>query len=226
MGLIASLIAFVSFYASGISPAGLILNWGQQTQENVQNELKTPALNQPESPVHNAPESKIAGQPNDTLLKPISKIAELEQGIHEWTNHYRKQHGLKMLSFNVELGDIARAHSQDMAASNYFSHTNLRGEEPTQRAERANFHCNIYLGNFWYLKGISENIWQGWTYSYTVGGVPGGFSTMDQLAQTAVDDWMNSPGHRKNILTEFWESEGIGVAITEEGKVYATQNFC
>jgi uncharacterized protein YkwD len=37
---------------------------------------------------------------------------------------------------------------------------------------------------------------------------------------------MNSRGHRKNILFSHWRSEGIGVAIAPDGKVYITQNFC
>ncbi len=37
---------------------------------------------------------------------------------------------------------------------------------------------------------------------------------------------MNSPGHRENILTEIYDREGIGVEITDDHKVYVTQNFC
>jgi len=37
---------------------------------------------------------------------------------------------------------------------------------------------------------------------------------------------MNSPGHKKNILTPYWRSEGIGGFIAPDGKVLVTQNFC
>ena len=37
---------------------------------------------------------------------------------------------------------------------------------------------------------------------------------------------MNSPGHRENILTGVFDREGIGVEITQDYKVYVTQNFC
>ena len=37
---------------------------------------------------------------------------------------------------------------------------------------------------------------------------------------------MNSSGHRSNILADAWRNEGIGIYVTDEGKVYATQNFC
>lgn len=41
-----------------------------------------------------------------------------------------------------------------------------------------------------------------------------------------VDGWMNSTGHRENILNPDYEASGTGVFITENGSVYATQEFC
>lgn len=41
-----------------------------------------------------------------------------------------------------------------------------------------------------------------------------------------VDSWMNSPGHRANILNPDYDRAGIGVAVDAEEAVYATQNFC
>ncbi|MBS1128555.1 MAG: serine protease, partial [Nitrospirae bacterium] len=38
--------------------------------------------------------------------------------------------------------------------------------------------------------------------------------------------WMNSQGHRKNILTPHWLNQGIGVFISTDDTVYITQNFC
>ena len=49
----------------------------------------------------------------------------------------------------------------------------------------------------------------------------------EAIATQFVDMWMNSDGHRQNILTERWNNEGIGVYYdSEDGEVYATQNFC
>lgn len=213
-------MAIITMYATGVSPAEFILNpWQEMDVENIPNELKPTVLTEPE--YHVAEQPKVS-----VLTETVTEVTQLEQEIHQWTNHYRQEHDLNPLSFNLELANIARTHSQDMAQNNYFSHTNLQDEGPADRAERERFHCHINLSFGWYVKGISENIWQGWIYSYTIGGVPGGFLSSSKLAQNIVDDWMNSPGHRKNILTEFWKSEGIGVAITEDGKVYATQDFC
>ncbi|MGH9933969.1 MAG: CAP domain-containing protein, partial [Nitrososphaerales archaeon] len=46
-----------------------------------------------------------------------------------------------------------------------------------------------------------------------------------QIAQSAVTAWMNSAGHKANILSSFYHSEGVGIAISET-KVYVTQDFC
>jgi uncharacterized protein YkwD len=76
--------------------------------------------------------------------------------------------------------------------------------------------------------GLAENIFQGWTYnSVTYVGAVSIYDWIDDdtIAQQAVDGWMDSPGHRENILSGY-HSEGIGIAITPEGKVYVTQNFC
>jgi uncharacterized protein YkwD len=50
--------------------------------------------------------------------------------------------------------------------------------------------------------------------------------TLDQIAHKTVQGWMNSPGHRKNILTPHWQNEGIGISVAPDGAVYFTQNFC
>jgi len=76
--------------------------------------------------------------------------------------------------------------------------------------------------------GLAENIFQNWTYdSITyVNLIPiHDWNTDEDIAQQTVDGWMNSPGHRENILSEF-HSEGIGVAVAADDKVYITQNFC
>jgi uncharacterized protein YkwD len=52
------------------------------------------------------------------------------------------------------------------------------------------------------------------------------WKTAGKIAESTVHGWMNSQGHRKNILTPRWKSEGIGVAISPDDKVYITQNFC
>lgn len=52
------------------------------------------------------------------------------------------------------------------------------------------------------------------------------WNSSDKIAGKALEGWMKSPGHRKNILTPHWKREGIGVEISADDKVYITQNFC
>ncbi len=49
---------------------------------------------------------------------------------------------------------------------------------------------------------------------------------MWELAELVVDGWMDSSGHRENILKDSYDLEGIGVAIDSTEQVYITQNFC
>lgn len=87
---------------------------------------------------------------------------------------------------------------------------------------------NSMIENGQLFGGLAENIFQNWTYeSITyVNGIPlYDWNTDEQLAQQVVNGWMTSPGHRQNILSGF-HSEGIGVVITSDDKVYITQNFC
>ena len=52
------------------------------------------------------------------------------------------------------------------------------------------------------------------------------WSSMESIATSTVTGWMESPGHRKNILEPHWQSEGIGVAVAPDYSVYITENFC
>jgi len=52
-----------------------------------------------------------------------------------------------------------------------------------------------------------------------------GYYGVDSIAIQTVDGWMKSPGHRANILTPYFQNEGIGVAKSGN-EIYVTQNFC
>jgi uncharacterized protein YkwD len=54
------------------------------------------------------------------------------------------------------------------------------------------------------------------------------WNSAQEIAQRTFDGWMNSPGHRDNILMPNWQHEGIGIEIESSpgNKIYITQNFC
>ncbi|WP_436347276.1 CAP domain-containing protein [Natronorubrum sp. FCH18a] len=147
--------------------------------------------------------------------------AAVEQYVHEAVNEERAARGLEELEFDTELRDIARAHSEDMAERGYFSHVDPEGNDFSDRYDDAGYECNAngYTGG--------ENIAQTW-YDTPVSTDDGTVQYEDEqeLGYGIVDQWMNSPDHRDNILAEQWENEGIGVHITDDDQVYVTQNFC
>jgi len=115
-----------------------------------------------------------------------------------------------------------------MLKRDYFEHDSPEGLDFSWRYSQIGFSCNIYVGD--YIYGGAENLHQGWTYGtiwYTNGVETNReWYSSDEIAENAVNGWMNSPGHRQNILTSYWKNEGIGVAVSSDGKVLATQNFC
>ena len=137
------------------------------------------------------------------------------------------------MDWDDQIANIARNHSEDMATNDYFRHDNLRGESPTDRGNREGYPCRKSLGGGSISHGLGENIWLGWEYSsytYGTGGSRYDWMSQSQLARQAVSSWMNSTGHRENILDPQYDKTAIGVGFgTAGGKdhaVYLTQNFC
>ncbi|WP_158821915.1 CAP domain-containing protein [Streptomyces sp. NRRL F-5727] len=111
-------------------------------------------------------------------------------------NAERAKAGCGPLTANATLTSAAQGHSDDMAARDFFDHTNPDGDGPGERVTAAGYPWTTY----------GENIAKGQT-------------TPEQV----MDAWMNSPGHRANILNcDFKE---IGVGIHTDGGPYWTQVF-
>jgi uncharacterized protein YkwD len=160
--------------------------------------------------------------------KPKIVIAELERQIHVLINKERRKQGLPVLAWDDALAGIAKKHSRDMAKRNYFSHYSPEGHDFFYRYKEEGYTCGVRVGNTIYQG--AENIALNHLYnSYTtVNGVVAShdWNSQEKIAETTVDGWMKSPGHRKNILTPYFKSEGIGVFVSPDDKVYITQNFC
>jgi uncharacterized protein YkwD len=153
----------------------------------------------------------------------------LEQRVHELINQQRTISGLAPLFLDSALSDIARDHSEDMAARNYFAHVDPGGENPTDRGADAGYTCRKDYASY-YTYGIAENLFQNNLYSsatyYSNRRTEYDWSSPEEIALTTVSGWMNSTGHRENILTPSFDREGIGVAIAPDNKVYITEDFC
>lgn len=154
-------------------------------------------------------------------IKPVS-IDEVEKAVLKYTNEERKSNGLDQLTWDSQLGEIARAHSEDMVKNDFFDHINLKGEDPTDRAKKAGFTRTKQLGGGWYSDGIAENIGKMPTGNVVGAGYVS--NNADSIAKAHVESWMGSSGHRANILNEQYTHLGVGVAY--DGLYYvATQNF-
>ena len=177
----------------------------------------------PEQPPGDTYSSTTPGAP---YIDPFA----LETRFHEMINVQRQQNGLSPLSYDSFLASIARGHSYDMVLRNFFEHENPDGLDQRARGDAAGYPCIRDFGTY-YTEGLSENLYQGYRYN-TYLTAPNGtivqynWKTVDQIAEQAVNGWMNSDGHRKNILDYHLQQEGIGVAFSSDDKIYVTENFC
>lgn len=103
--------------------------------------------------------------------------------VLELTNDFRAQNSLAALKLNDELNATALAHSTDMAEQDYFSHTGKNGSLPWDRAELFGYEA----------RSMGENI-------------AAGYSTPEAVVQ----GWINSPGHRANLLNASFTELGVG----------------
>jgi uncharacterized protein YkwD len=114
------------------------------------------------------------------------------------TNAERAATGCKALTWDSRLAAAAQKHSQDMRDRDYFSHNSLDGRSPFERIKAEGYSYRM----------AAENIAAG------------------QPNPTAVvDAWMNSAGHRANILNCGLAQLGVGVAKGGSYGVYWTQDF-
>ena len=113
----------------------------------------------------------------------LGAMSQLEQAACELINEQRVKNGLKPLTISEELSVKARVKSTDMLENNYFSHNS-----PT------------YGSPFALMKSL------GITYRSAAENIAMGYKT----AEAVVNAWMNSPGHRANILSSNYTSMGIG----------------
>ena len=115
-------------------------------------------------------------------------------------NQQRTAHGCGKLTYNANLAAAAQGHSADMAKYNYFSHTGHNGSSPDARIRAAGYKPKLW----------GENI-------------AAGYSTPSSV----VNAWMNSSGHRANILNCKFHETGVGYATSSSSTYhyYWTQDF-
>ncbi|MEH6991339.1 SafA/ExsA family spore coat assembly protein [Neobacillus drentensis] len=143
---------------------------------------------------------------NPNLIYPGEKVTipsldatkSIESQVVQLTNQERAKNGLGPLTQDWELSRVARYKSVDMRDKNYFSHTSPTYGSPFTMMK--NFGISY--------RAAAENIAAGQT-----------------TAQEVVNSWMNSPGHRANILSGKYTLIGVGYAKGGSNRHYWTQMF-
>ena len=126
-----------------------------------------------------------------------ANVATAEKNAVELMNADRRANGLSDLKVSSAVTAVARSHAQDMVNRKFFSHSNPDGKTPSDRLKAAGISYSA----------VGENIAE---------------NTSVQAAETA---FMNSSGHRANILNSNYTTVGIGVAYDSAGNVYVVQDF-
>ncbi len=146
-------------------------------------------------------------KPVQTAPSPVqtseTAATQIEQYVLADTNAFRAQNGLPALTADERAAAVARAHSADMISNHYFEHTNLLGCDPGCRLANAGYVWHSYGENIHWMSGYK-------------------LSAADS-AQKIVNDWINSPGHRANMLGAFTYA-GIGIAVSGD-TIYSTADY-
>lgn len=159
----------------------------------------TPTVAEPETEPKSEPERPPARQavrPQEQRREqlaaqaPAGKAARYVKDVLALVNAEREQAGCGPLRAEKHLRAAAQGHADDMSARDYYGHASPEGRDAGDRMSGAG-----YTWSTW-----GENIHRGTT-----------------TPARTVEDWMESPGHRANILNCSFEDTGVGVALTANG---------
>ncbi|WP_049568050.1 CAP domain-containing protein [Streptomyces sp. SBT349] len=150
----------------------------------------------PEPSTEAPPPAPESTAPEEPEEPSADPETEAAEAVLALVNEARGEAGCRPLTLDPALSQLAAGHSRDMAERGYFDHTDPDGRTPWDRAEAAGVSN---LGG--------ENIARG-----------------QQGAEAVMNDWMNSEGHRANILNCDYTTLGVGVHIAAGGPWW-TQNF-
>lgn len=136
------------------------------------------------------------------LAVRVLAVSPLEEAVLKEANRARLARGLQALAFDEKLYRAARAHAEDMIARGYFGHQGPGGPTPEARFWRAGV----------FAVKVAENLYE------LDGKRPGDF------AARAVEAWLQSPPHRKNLLQGQFTHTAVAV-VTRGERTVAVQEF-
>ncbi|WP_351223495.1 CAP domain-containing protein [Streptomyces sp. NPDC002133] len=181
---------------------------GKTSATPSQPKTKAPETTKPAAPEKKAPEKPVqqkteaperrapAAPPKPPRSKAPTGANAAEAAVLQLVNEERAKVGCSPVRANASLASLAGAFSADMATRGFFDHTDLDGDTPWDRAAQAG------------ITGMAaENIARG-----------------QADAETVMRSWMNSDGHRANILNCDYRTMGVGVYFADGGPWW-TQDF-
>ena len=138
--------------------------------------------------------ARAAQECPDADLEPTAdNLGRVRAAIRCLHNEIRAQYGLPRLREHKRLRKAAVGHSRDMVKAGYFEHTTPKGVTMVDRILRTRY--------------VRED--QGWELGENLEWGTGSLST----PRGAIQGWMNSPGHRANVLKRSFRELGVGVVI-------------
>jgi uncharacterized protein YkwD len=132
-----------------------------------------------------------------------SPLSAQEFRILKLVNDERVRAGQAPLQFSPLLMSAARAHSIDMAERRYFGHDSPAGDTPADRVRMMGIN----------YEELAESLYRDDS------------SDVETLPNRVVKGWLASPSHRANLLSTRFRIAAVGIARSDDGKIYVTQDF-
>jgi uncharacterized YkwD family protein len=148
----------------------------------------------------NTQQSNSSVEKTTTSNPTVSSTSNMsyEKQVVQLVNVERQKAGLSSLTLDSSISNVARKKSQDMASNNYFAH-----QSPTYGS----------AGDMLKQFGVSYSAWGE------------NIASGQRSPEAVVNAWMNSEGHKANILSSDFSKIGVGYAVNSNGTPYWTQMF-
>lgn len=197
--LIVGLFAAVALFAPNFAPSLAAGNPGATASASLSGATDGPTGSPvPASPSSSTPSASATPSPTKASPTAVDKITAIENKVFDLVNSERVKAGCGKLRNDSRLHRAARSYSALMAEKNFFSHTGPDGSSFVDRVVAAGYPRSA---------AAAENI----AYGYAD-------------AAAVMKGWMNSPGHRANILNCDLKAIGVGLAYRKSSP-YWTQDF-
>lgn len=154
------------------------------------------STNKPED--NNNSDSTNKPEDNNNSGSTTGNFSAYQKEVVDLVNVERSKAGLNPLTLDADVSNVATKKSQDMIDNNYFAHNSPTYGSPFDMLKKFGIS----------YKTAGENIAMG-----------------QKTPKEVVNAWMNSEGHRKNILNPNYSKIGVGVAQKSGGSIYWTQIF-